>query len=78
MRADLGDPNDVDALARLRAALQALGAVLLDATTAHDVTVSTFDVGGRELRLFHDAWSVDAEGPDDLVQRLLDSLQRPA
>ena len=51
--------------------LRRLGAQLDDKSWAMGVDLYRLRIGDQELSVFSDAWSLDIEGPDDLVQRVL-------
>jgi len=71
MRADLCDSNDEAAVARFRDALRRLGAQLEARDWAIGVDLYCLRIGDEQLAVFSDEWSVDIEGPDDLVKRVL-------
>jgi len=72
MRADICDPGDAEALARLKVALSELGAVHREThQSSLGVDLQTFAVGGDELRVYIDNWSIDVEGPEAVVQAIL-------
>ena len=71
MRADICDSNDEAAVATFRDALRRLGAQLDDKSWAIGVDLYHLRIGDEELSVFSDAWSLDIEGSDDLVQRVL-------
>lgn len=70
MRADICDPNDQEAVAKLRRVLRGLRAELEDKNWAIGVDLYRFKIGDAELLVFCDEWSVDIEGSDDLVQKI--------
>lgn len=71
MRADICDADDAKGVERFRAALRMVGATLAEKDWAIGVEVSRLEVDGEELTVFSDAYSIDVEGPDDLVKRIL-------
>jgi hypothetical protein len=73
MPADICDPSDEKAVERFRESLHRLGAHLKK-TCADSMGVDLYDltIGEQELMVFSDAWSLDIEGPDDLVRRVLE------
>ena len=77
MRADICDSNDEAAVARFRGVLRGLGAQLEDKSWAIGVDLHRLKIGDAELLVFSDQWSLDIEGPDDLVQRILSEYARP-
>jgi hypothetical protein len=82
MRADICDSNDEAAVARFRDALRRLGAQLDDKRWAMGVDLYRLKISDEQLSVFTDEWSVDIEGSDDLVQRVLreyahSAAQRP-
>ena len=68
MRAGSRDPEDDAAGERLRCALRSLAADLPQKSWGLGVTVYRLNIGGDELTIFSDAWSIDVEGPDALVR----------
>ena len=78
MRVDICATEDDDTQAALLSALAAVGAVY-EAPDALDSPDSPFGVGlhpfrtagGERLTVYADAWGVDLEGPDELVNRVL-------
>ena len=71
MRADICDADDAASVERFRAALTRLGTASAGKDWALGVEVYRLRIGDDELTIFSDAWSIDVEGPDPLVQRLL-------
>jgi hypothetical protein len=71
MHADICETNDEAAVARFRNALRRLGAQFDDKDWAVGVDHYRLTIGGDQLSVFSDAWSLDIEGPDDLVRRVL-------
>jgi len=71
MRADICGSNDAAAVARFREALGRLGAQLDDKNWAIGVEHSRLKIAEQHLSIFSDAWSVDIEGSDELVKRVL-------
>ena len=76
-RTDICASDDFDAIARLQAALVAVGVVADD--TWHDsplgTGLQTFRRGGEELTVFKDAWAVDLAGPEALVNEVLRAME---
>ena len=70
-RADICSSDDFDSIARLLAAVQAVGGELDGEDEALGVGLHRFATPGGELSVFADAWSVDMAGPADLVDRVL-------
>jgi hypothetical protein len=78
MRVDICTTEDEDAKAALLAALAAVG-VHYDAAGSFDSGECSLGVGlhrfrapnGAALTVFMDAWGVDLDGPDDLMNRVL-------
>jgi hypothetical protein len=75
MRADICEPRDTVAIARFKAVLETVGAELLDHAWAVGVDHWRYRVGADLLSVFADAWSVDIEGPPELVQRVVAAVQ---
>jgi hypothetical protein len=76
MRADICDSNDEASVARFRTAVRRLGARLEEKDWAIGVDLYRLRVGSEELSVFCDEWSVDIEGPEALVRRVLDEYAR--
>jgi hypothetical protein len=78
MRVDVCAREDYDTLAALLAALEVVGArpVEPDADGAElGAGLHRFRTAdGRPLTVFVDAWGVDLEGPDELVNRVTEHL----
>ena len=76
MRTDICAREDLDAQTALLEALGSVGAAPED--DLPDVPLPTgllrFRAGHEVLTVFSDAWGVDLEGPDDLVNRVLERL----
>jgi hypothetical protein len=78
MRVDVCTTEDEDTKAALLAALAAVGAVY-DEDDPRDSSDVALGVGlhrfrtarGEALTVFADAWGVDLDGPDELVNRVL-------
>ena len=74
---DICASDDFDAIARLQAALVAVGVVADD--TWHDSPLGTgltrFRKGDAELTVFKDAWVVDLAGPEALVNEVLRAME---
>lgn len=72
MRADICEPDDKDAVERFKVALKRIGAVL---TSSHKLPAFGdmwyFSVGNEEVIVFADTCSIDIEGPEDVVNRLV-------
>ena len=77
MRADICDPEDAQGVELFSSALKQIGAVL---SSTHEsslgVDLRHDGVGDDELLVFVDSWSIDVEGPENVVNRLL-ALIRP-
>jgi hypothetical protein len=71
MRADICDSNDEVAVGRFREALRRLGAQLDEKSWAIGVDLYRLKIGDEQLSVFSDAWSLDIEGSDELVQTVL-------
>ncbi len=71
MRADICDPHNDAAVQRFRSALRSLGATLAEKYWGLGVNHYRLKIGGETLSIFSDAWSVDIDGPDQLVLRVL-------
>jgi len=79
MRVDVCPNDDYDTVAALLAALAAVGATADDPDFADDgalgVGLHRFrTAAGDVLTVYADAWGVDLEGPDALVNRVLATL----
>lgn len=77
IRVDVCASDDFDAIARLQAALVAVGVLADD--TWHDTPLGTgltrFRKGNAELTVFRDAWVVDLAGPEGLVNEVLRAMK---
>jgi len=71
MRADICDPSDAKKVERFRAVLSEIGAIKKDEAWAIGVDMWTVAVQKEELCIFQDSWSLDVEGPDDVVSDIL-------
>jgi len=71
MRADICNSDHEVAVAKFRGVLDRLGAQLEDKGWAIGVDIYRLKIGDVELSVFSDEWSLDIEGPDDLVQEIL-------
>jgi len=71
MRADICESNDEPGVARFREALRRLGAQLDEKSWAIGVDLYRLKIGDEQLSVFSDEWSLDIEGSEDLVQRVL-------
>lgn len=78
MRADICESNDEAAVARFRVTLHRLGAQLEEKSWAIGVDLYQLEIGGQKLSVFSDEYSLDIEGPEDLVQRVLQEYQSEA
>ncbi len=78
MRVDICDSNDEAAVARFREALRRLGAQFDEKAWAIGVDLYRVRIGDEELSIFSDTWSLDVEGPDDLVRRVLRENEQTA
>ena len=74
MRADICDPSDEFGIERFKDALQQLGAASIGKSWGIGVDVLELQIGPDVLTVFADAWSVDVEGPEHLVLRVLQLL----
>jgi hypothetical protein len=70
-RADICASDDHDSIARLLAAIQAVGGELDGEYDALGVGLHRFRTPGGDLSVFADAWLVDVGGPEELVDRVL-------
>ena len=80
MRVDICTNDDHDTTAALLEALAAVGASADEPEFAGSVLgpgLHRFRVGPNVLSVFVDAWSVDLEGPDELVNRVLGHMASP-
>lgn len=71
MRADICNSDDEAAIASFRDALRRLGAQLDEKSWAIGVDLYRLRIGDEELSVFCDDWSLDIEGSDALVQKVL-------
>ena len=78
MHADICDADDTAAISRLREALRSMGAELSEQDWAIGVDAYRLRVGTEEITIFSDAWSVDIEGPEELVGRITAAVEAAA
>lgn len=71
MRADICNPDDKVAFDRFRQILKTLGATLDEHGWVPDVDMYKVRVGTDTVTVFVDPWSVDIDGPSDLVNRII-------
>jgi hypothetical protein len=74
MRSDVCASDDYATRDRLFEALAAIGASGVGDGDEFGVGLHRFSVGAEALTVFVDAWTVDLEGPDQLVQRVLELI----
>jgi hypothetical protein len=79
MRVDICDRTDDDTATALLSALAAVGAVPEDADFDDELPLGVGlhkfrAAGGEQLTVYVDAWGVDLEGPDTLVNRVLEHM----
>jgi hypothetical protein len=74
MRADICASDDYETRERLLTALAEIGAAPEGDWESLGVGLHRFRVGFETLTVFIDAWQVDIEGPDELVQQVLQLL----
>ena len=71
--------DDERGIARLLTALHAAGAMFDDFIDGSlGAGVSTFRVGEQILSVYRDVWLVDLDGPDELVNRIVEILSSNA
>jgi hypothetical protein len=71
MRADICDPDDEVAVERFKAALKQLGAESSGRSWAIGVDMLELQIGSASLTVFSDAYSIDIEGPEHLVENVV-------
>ena len=71
MRADICYPSDENAIERFRRTLRRLDAQLVGKDWVVGTDIYSLRIGDQELTVFSDTWSVDIEGPDNLVHKVL-------
>jgi hypothetical protein len=71
MRADICDPDDEVAVECFASTLKQLGAKSAGESWGIGVEVQNFQIGEAVLTVFSDSWSIDIEGPEQLVQQVL-------
>lgn len=74
MRADICDTSDEASLQKFRNVLQNLGAKLEEKSWAVGVDIYRIKIGDQELTIFSDSYSLDIDGPEDLVSQILKLL----
>lgn len=69
MLIELGRSDDHDMLDRLLAALAAAGAT----ADSFDIGIglNEYFIGNQRLTVYRDAWTVDLEGPTELVEKII-------
>jgi hypothetical protein len=77
MRADICEPTEEKKVERFRCVLRELGAIEERQTWAIGVDLWTVRVRGMELRIFQDEWSLDIEGPYELVAHIRQRMLQP-
>ena len=76
IRLDICDPNDDAALQHFKSVLKNLGSRTVDKVESSlGVDLWKMEIQGEELTVFSDAWSIDLEGPEPLVQRIQSLMQ---
>lgn len=69
------DPSDIAAIAAFRQALQSLGTETLgEFDSSLGVRLVKLRIGQEILSIFNDTWSLDIDGPEQLVQRVLSTV----
>jgi hypothetical protein len=76
MRADICDPKDNEAVERFRDTLLSMGAKIDDQAWAMGVDLYRVSIEGESLLIFRDTWSVDIEGSELLVRKILDNFKK--
>ena len=71
MRADICDSDDEIAVERFKSTLAQLGAKQEGKSWGLGVDVLDLKIGDSVLTVFSDEWSIDIEGPPELVQKVL-------
>jgi hypothetical protein len=77
MRADICSAGDETAISRFIQVLHRRGAHAITEWWAMGVDVCCLEVGDQVLTVFSDTWSLDIDGPDDLVQQVLVEYGQP-
>jgi hypothetical protein len=76
MYADICSAQDRVTKERFENVLRSMGAVRIDARSSYlGVDLYQFQIGRDVLTVFEDAWSIDVEGPPDVVQRVLSAMR---
>jgi hypothetical protein len=79
VRADICASDDYETRERLLSALAEIGATSeADVESSLGVGLHRFRAGFETLSVFIDAWQVDIEGPDELVQQVLQLISTGA
>ena len=71
MHADICDPDNDIAVERFKTTLTQLGAMCVGKSWDIGVDVLDLQIGKDVLTVFSDAWSIDIEGPEHLVQEVV-------
>jgi hypothetical protein len=74
MRADICEPIDELSVERFKATLRQLGATSFEKSWAIGVDILELQIGQDVLTVYLDAWSIDIEGPEHLVQQVMQVL----
>ena len=76
MRVDICSSDDYETIGRLLTSIANLGGRSDGDEGGIGVGLHRFHFPTGEVSVFVDAWSVDLAGPDELVNRLLETLSR--
>jgi len=74
MHAHICDPDDEIAVERFKSTFKQLGAKSVGKSWGIGVDVLDFQIGEAVITVFSDTWSIDIEGPEQLVQKVLQPL----
>jgi hypothetical protein len=75
MRADICDASDEKAVERFRSALRRLGAQIDDKSWVAGCDIYRLKIGDETLTVFSDELSLDIEGSQSLIQKVLEESQ---
>ena len=74
MNAKICNSGDDNAVARLRAVLAELKAEVIEEGWALGLDVYSLRIGSEQVIIQSDGWAVDIEGPDALVQQIVNAV----
>lgn len=76
MRADICDPSEEKKVERFRAVLAELGAKKKEEGSGLGVDLWIVYIQKQEIRIFQDAWSLDIDGPEEIVSEIVERMKK--